>query len=129
MRYLVVLIFKIVTRLKVLKELLTYFTLCTWSFQLGLCQNAFFYTRIFPRDASQSQEHYSSIASFLFDINAEKSREDLPEKILSFGQCSTWHWVGWPVQIEFDTFCQNCLQVLCNAQKKGCFFWIPSLSF
>ena len=40
---------KAFNRLKVLKELLTYFTLCTWSFQLGLCQNAFFYTGISSR--------------------------------------------------------------------------------
>ena len=73
MRYLVVLIFKIVTRLKVLKELLTYFTLCTWSFQLGLCQNAFSYTRIFRRDAFQSQEHYSSITSFLLTSLQKKA--------------------------------------------------------
>ena len=72
MRYLVVLIFKIVTRLKVLKELLTYFTLCTWSFQLGLCQNAFSYTGISRRGRLSISGTLSSITSFLFDIIAEK---------------------------------------------------------
>ena len=36
-------------RLKVLKELLTYFTLCTCSFQLGLC-HCLLYTSPSPRD-------------------------------------------------------------------------------
>ena len=72
MRYLVVLIFKIVTRLKVLKELLTYFALCTWSFQLGLCQNAFSYTGISRRGRLSISGTLSSITSFLFDITAEK---------------------------------------------------------
>ena len=67
-----VLIFKIVTRLKVLKELLTYFALCTWSFQLGLCQNAFSYTGISRRGRLSISGTLSSITSFLFDIIAEK---------------------------------------------------------
>ena len=68
--------------------------------------------------------------------------EDLPEKksfLLGNAQLA-WRWVGVEgcglgslsklILTLFSkwTSCQNCVQVLCSAQKKG-FFGIPSLSF